>query len=80
MDKNFVLCTKCKRELKELAFDKCMYCGELIPEEFRLSEVEKQNVLDKKQRNFEEQEVRHRKKKETDRRRSEEESIHNLNS
>jgi len=65
------LCAKCNRKLIELAFDKCMYCGELIPEEFRLSEADKIKLFDKKRKNFEEQEVKHRKTKEADRKRAE---------
>jgi hypothetical protein len=38
MDRILNKCTKCDRELKELAFNKCMYCGEPIPENIQLTE------------------------------------------
>ena len=41
------VCTKCNRVLQESVYDKCMYCGEPIPEIFRLSEYKKEEIKEK---------------------------------
>ena len=40
-------CGKCKRILQESIHDKCMFCGEPIPEIFQLSEVKKEEIRKK---------------------------------
>lgn len=38
------ICEKCKRRLQLSTHDKCMFCGEPIPEIFKLSEYEKEKI------------------------------------
>ena len=51
------ICQKCQRVLQESVHDKCMFCGEPIPEIFKLSEVKKEKIRentekrDKKRKN-----------------------------
>ena len=40
-------CIKCKRVLQNTTFDKCMYCGEEIPVEQRLSNSQKEEIANK---------------------------------
>lgn len=41
------ICQKCQRVLQESVHDKCMFCGEPIPELFKLSEFKKEEIRDK---------------------------------
>lgn len=41
------ICQKCQRVLQESVHDKCMFCGEPIPELFKLSEIKKEEIRDK---------------------------------
>lgn len=56
-------CEKCNRNLLDKTFDKCMYCGHPMPENQRLSEDAKKEILVEKQQRFEEAEEEHRNRK-----------------
>lgn len=53
-------CAKCRQKLVDRTFDKCMYCGQPIPENLRLSDEEKNKSLEEKQKRFEENEAAQR--------------------
>ncbi len=53
------LCRKCKRQLIELSFDKCMYCGEALPEHLKLSDEEKKKEIEIKQQNYKQSRKKH---------------------
>ncbi len=62
-------CGKCNQKLIDLKFDKCMYCGEPLPENLRLTSEEKKKQQEEKQSWYEEneaeqREIRKRKKQE----------------
>lgn len=56
------ICQKCQRVLQESVHDKCMFCGEPIPELFKLSEIKKEEIRDK----TEEREKKRKAKKKSD--------------
>lgn len=41
------ICQRCQRVLQESVHDKCMFCGEPIPEIFKLSEIKKEEIREK---------------------------------
>lgn len=38
-------CESCSQRIQNTVFDKCMYCGALLPEHQRFSDSEKEEVL-----------------------------------
>lgn len=42
-------CIKCERVLQKTTYDKCMYCGAVIPIELRLSDEQKEDITDKQE-------------------------------
>ena len=48
MEDHPAICDKCSRELKNLEHQRCLYCGEPIPEEFRLSPEETRKIIQQK--------------------------------
>ncbi len=56
---NLLICEKCKRNLIDRYFDKCMYCSHPIPEGQRLSKIEKETIKAKKEQQAEEHRSEH---------------------
>jgi len=65
VDKDDVFCAKCNRKLVDLTFDKCMYCGEVLPEELRLSKIEKEKQINEKEERYQELTKEHKLTKKT---------------
>ena len=54
-------CDKFGQKRFDRTFDKCMYCGHPIPGDLRLSDEEKNRLLEEKRKRFEENEAARRK-------------------
>ncbi len=52
---SFPTCTKCNQALKNPEHQKCMYCGEPIPEELRLTKEEVHSRLSSKHEKWKEE-------------------------